>query len=526
MIKLYRNGRIYTADPDRPFVEALVVEGETILYAGDLAPAGEIAGEDAEVFDLAGRMLMPGLHDAHTHLLASGLKFTHELRLTPFAEPNQAVRELLAAHAPTTGEDACCDWIVGGEVCSASDAPDRLTRQQLDEAYPENPVFLYDYSIHHGVVNTRALEAAGIGESDESGHGGLYRRDEHGNLTGELIEEATWRVLRKIPDAESDVYRRAVAWAVGMCHRFGITSVQEASASPQALRAFRELEEDGALQLHIAAHLVWRNEGFGMATRAELDELLADHERWASRHVDTGFVKVWIDGAPLPPVPTHAALQPDDTVDETWLLVQEDELCEMVKKFDRDGRTVKIHCAGDGAVRIALNAVARVREENGPGQPHEIAHAGFVSEADYPRLAPLNVTAEMSPALWHVPEFGLSHAFWFSRMRDEGVRMTIGSDWIITPDPNLFPGIQGAVEHVSHPIPLEVALDTVTRAGAAATGKSDVRGTLTAGKNADYIILDRDLFGVATDQIGGAVVLQTFVEGECVHSTGSISRSL
>ncbi|MFV0434590.1 MAG: amidohydrolase [Leucobacter sp.] len=518
MTKLYRNGRIYTADPERLFAEALVVEGDTVVHAGDLASALRIAGDGVEVVNLDGRMLMPGIHDAHTHLLASGLKFTHELRLTPFAQPDRAVRDLLAAHAPGSGEDACCDWVVGGEVFSASDAPDRLTRTQLDEAYPDNPVFLYDYSIHHGLANSRALEAAGIEEADEFGHGGLYRRDEDGRMTGELIEQSSWKVLRSIPDAEASVYREAVAWAVGMCHRFGITSVQEASASPQALRAFRELEERDELQINIAAHLVWRNEGFGMASRAELDALLADHERWASKHVDTDFVKVWMDGAPLPPVPTHAPLCDDGTVDDTWLLVREDELFEMVRRFDSDGRTVKVHCAGDGAVRVALNAIERVRRENGPGKPHEIAHAGFVSEADFPRLAELDVTAEMSPALWHIPEYGIGHGFWFSRMREEGARMTIGSDWIITPDPNLFPGIQGAIQHVSHPIPLDVALDTVTRAGARAVGNDDIRGTLAAGKKADYIVLDRDLFGIETDRIGGTVVLQTFVDGECVYS--------
>lgn len=513
---LYINGRIYTADAEANFAEALLVEDDVIRFIGGATEARSLADDDVLIRDLDGRMLMPGIHDAHTHLLASGLKYTHELRLTPFAEPDAAVQDLLRLHAPSTGDD-CCSWVVGGEVFSAADAPDRLTRNQLDDAYPDDPVFLYDYSIHHGLANSKALEAAGIDETVEFGHGGLYRRDDSGRMTGELIEEATWRVLRSIPDPSDEVYERAVSWAIDMCHKFGITSVQEASASPQALRAFRALEERDGLKLNIAAHLVWRNEGFGMATREQLDALLNDYRSWASGHVDTNFVKVWMDGAPLPPVPTQSSITEDNEVDESWLMVQEDDLTDMIAKYDREGRTVKIHCAGDGAVRVALNAIERVRELNGPGMPHEIAHAGFVSEQDFPRLAALNATAEMSPALWHAPEYGLGHGFWFSRMRDEGVHMTIGSDWIITPDPNLFPGIQGAVEHHSHPISLETALRTVTIAGAESVGKAAERGTLTPGKQADYIILDRDLFSVDTSEIGGAQVQETFVAGERVY---------
>ncbi|WP_166848003.1 amidohydrolase [Isoptericola sp. BMS4] len=518
MTTIYRDGRIFTAVPGAPFAEALVVDGARIVFAGPLEEARATAGRGAREVDLAGRMLMPGLHDAHTHLLAAGMKYRHEVRLPAFAPPGQVVDELVAARPPghvCGGHDA---WVVGGEVFSADDDPGRLTRRQLDEQYPDTPLFLYDYSIHHGVANSEALRRAGVDEGDEYGHGGRYRRDADGVMTGELIEEATWKVLRAVPEPGADVYRDAVEWAVGMCHRYGITSVQEASASRQALEAYQELDRQGRLRLRVAAHLVWRNEGFGMASAEALDRLLDDPGRWSTDLVDTRFVKVWMDGAPLPPVPTHAPISADGEVEDEWLLVQEQELFDVVRRFDADGRTVKVHCAGAGAVRVALDAVERVRAVNGPGRPHEIAHAGFVSEPDYRRIAELDMTAEMSPALWHVPEYGLSEGFWFSRMIDEGVRMTIGSDWIITPDPNLFPGVQGAVQHATHPVPLETALAAVTRVGAQAVGRGSERGTLEAGKAADYIVLDRDLFTVPEDRIGEAVVTETYVAGELVHA--------
>ncbi|SJM67248.1 amidohydrolase [Gulosibacter sp. 10] len=519
MTTLYRNGTIYTADPARPFAEAMVIDGARIAFVGDSAEARERAGGSAETIDLAGRMVMPGLHDAHTHLVSSGVKHRFEQRLTPGASAAEIVRELREEHAAGRRGAGCCEWVVGGEVFPAPPGRERLGRRQLDEAFPDVPVYLYDYSIHHGVVNSRALERAGIDEGDEYGHGGLYRRDEEGALTGELIEEATWPVLRSIPHYPPQVYRDALEWAVGVCHSHGITSVQEASAARPVLEAYRALDETGRLHLNVAAHLVWRNEAFGMARPDELEEAIAQRDRWASEHVDTRFVKIWIDGAPLPPVPTHATLSEDGReVDGSWLLVAEDELAEAIGRFDAEGLTVKVHCAGEGAVRTCLNAVERVREENGPGVRHEVAHAGFVSERDYGRFSSLDVTAEMSPALWHIPEYGLGAGFRFAAMRDHDVRMTIGSDWIITSDPNLFPGIQGALQHATHPIDLHAALQAVTRVGAEAVGRLHERGTLEAGKRADFVVLDRDLFAVAEDEIGATEVLETVVGGRTVYS--------
>lgn len=517
MTTLFRNGRIFTAESERPFVEAIVIEDGRIAFAGAEHDAIQLAGPETEIVDLAGRMLMPGMHDAHTHLLLSGLKYLYETRLPAHAGPSQIVAAL-KAHSPEVGGDTCCTWHVGGEVFPPSITGEpALTRSHLDEAYPDDPVYLYDYSIHHGVANSRALALAGIEDGDEFGHGGVYVHNEDGRLTGELIEEASWKVLRQIPDRPAEEYLRAVRWAVAMCHRFGITSVQEASASEQALHAYAALDAADELNLHVAAHLVWRAEGFGMASREHLDELLADHARWTSPYVDPGFVKIWIDGAPLPPTPTHATLQADGRVDESWLLVPQQELASTIARFDAEGRSVKIHCAGEGAVRVCLDALEQVRAVNGAGVIHEVAHAGFVSESDFPRFAALDVTAEMSPALWHVPEYGLSAAFHFQRMLEHGARMTIGSDWIITPDPNLLPGVQGAIQHGTFPISRQQALEAVTRVGAEAVGRADERGTLTAGKRADMVLLDRDLFAVAEDEIGMARVLETFVGGKRVY---------
>lgn len=521
MSTVYTNGRIYTADPHAPFAEAIVIDGKRVAFVGGATEATAIAGPDATAVDLAGRMLMPGIHDSHIHLLFGGLKFLYEDRVSVGAGGEQIVQELLELHSPHASSTHSHDefpWIVGGDVSPPADGTERLTRKHLDDAFPDTPVYLYDYSIHHGVANSKALDAAGITEDAEDMPGGMFLRDEERRLTGELIEKAGWSVRQAIPPRTQEVYRNAMKWAIDNCLKYGITSVQEASASRPELEALRALEQEGELKLRVDAHLVWRNQGFGMGTDEELDALLDDAPAWASEHVDTNFVKVWLDGAPMPPVSTVAGLREDGSVDTDWLLVQEDELLDMLRRFDAAGRTVKIHCAAEGATRTALDAIERLRAENPDGTMHELAHAAFVTDSDMVRLAPLNVTAEMSPAVWHLDAFGMAHKFAFRSMLDHGVRMVLGSDWINTPDPNLFPAIQGTVQHATSPIDLHSALAAVTRVPAESRGKLGDRGTLAAGKVADYLVLDRDLFAVPVDEIGATVVLQTYIDGELVHA--------
>ncbi len=516
----FTNAKIYTVDQGRPWAEALLVEDGKITAVGSDADIRVAAASDTEIVDLGGQMVMPGIHDAHLHLLYSGLKFRFEPRLSAGAGPQEIVRDLKSCHCSGPKDEAGNQWIIGGEFFPPAFGAAGVNKDFLDEAFPENPVFLYDYSIHHGLANSRALQLAGVSESVRDPFGGHFvRNEETGDLTGEVVEQARWPIMRAMPRYPEETNVEAVAWAVSMCHKFGITSVQEASASPQALRAFRTLDQDDRLKLRIAAHLVWKEEGFGGASATDLDNLIEARDSWRSEHVDTGFIKIWLDGAPLPPHSTQARLVKGNAVEESKILVPHDELVRALEKFDSEGLRAKIHCAGEGAVRTALDAISAVRASNGiHGPSHEIAHAGFISDEDYGRLPELNVTAEMSPALWHVPEYGLQDGFRFNSVLKHGAAMTVGSDWIITANPNLFPGLQGMLQHGEESIDLATALESLTLSGARAVGRENLQGSLEIGKSADFIVLDQNLFDVSIDQIGRTAVLRTVFEGETVYS--------
>ncbi|MDN3460711.1 amidohydrolase [Rhodococcus sp. APC 3903] len=516
----YINGRIYTVDPTKPWTSAVLVDDGVFTAVGSddaitlAAPAG------TEVVDLAGRTVVPGLHDAHTHLLFSGLKFKYEARLTLAGSPEEIVHDLENCHCATLVEEGEQPWIVGGEFLPSAFEDGELDRKFLDEKFPDHPVMLYDYTIHHALVNTKALEIAGLDDSTPDPVGGRYiRREGTGELTGELVEQARWPVLRSIPDYRAEVYRDALTWAVRTCHQFGITSVQEASASPQALAAYRYLDQRNELDLHVAAHLVWREEGFGMASTADLDRMIANREESASTHLDTRFIKIWLDGAPLPPHMTQADLDARGNIDPSNILVPPEQLTEVLIRFDAAGLSVKIHCAGKGSVRAALDAFDAVRKSNGPDGPsHEIAHCTFIHDDDYRRFGELRVVAEMSPAIWHIEEYGLQDGYKFRTILDAGATMTIGSDWIITPNPNLFPALQGMLERGDDSVELETAIELLTLEGAKVVGCGDSRGSIEVGKSADMIVLDRNIFDGPTGDVGETRVLRTVFEGRTVYT--------
>lgn len=514
----YVNGKIYTVNSKQPWAGAILVQTGVITAIGTDDDVRQRMSKDAHLVDLEGRMVMPGIHDAHLHLLFSGLKFKFEPHLSPGGGQQQAIEDIKSCNCSGPGDGAGNTWILGGDFFPPDFAPEGVNKAFLDEAFPDQPVFLYDYTIHHGLANSKALELAGITDDVVDPPGGRYIRDEAtGTLTGEMVEHARWPVLRSIPDYAAATNAEAIAWAVSVCHKFGITSVQEASASPQALKAFKDLDNAGALKIHIAAHLVWRDEGFGMAKLEDLESMIQNRTDWASKHVDTNFVKVWLDGAPLPPHFTQADLAEDGTVDESNILVPQEEFLSRLIEFDAAGLTVKIHCAGEGSTRRALDTIATIRQTNGPDGPrHEIAHAGFIDANDYGRLEKNNVVAEMSPAIWHVPEYGLMDYYHFNTVLKHHAHMTVGSDWIITPDPNLFPALQGMIQHGAESIDLDTAIEAMTLSGARAVNRAEHRGSLEPGKSADFIVLDRDIFTIDSNDIGDTRVMRTVFEGETV----------
>ncbi|KAF5564676.1 hypothetical protein FNAPI_2040 [Fusarium napiforme] len=271
----------------------------------------------------------------------------------------------------------------------------------------------------------------------------------------------------------------------------------------------------GGQYMQIFPHIVHAPESFSQEKAESLHRLIDNAEDFCSQHVDARFVKFWMDGAPIPPHFTQCDIGPDGHPNEDKLLRFE-ELLEALIKHDAKGFTCKIHCAGDGSVRRALDVLERVRQSNPSGPVHELAHS------------------EMSPAIFHDTNLTshYPHIFeWpFKDLQDTGVHVTVGSDWFLTDTPDLFPALSAVVERfgteegkTAKEVGGAKVCRIITLAGAEAVEKASEMGSIEIGNKANFIAVDRDL---SRGEFSGAKVLKTWFEGKLVWEDAINSLSM
>jgi predicted amidohydrolase YtcJ len=539
---ILRHPAIYTMNAERPWVEALAIRGGRLAAVGTLAEA-RAAAPIARVVELPGRMVMPGLLDVHNHFVWAGRAELYELFVPPVFTLDQV---LAAVHDAASGKSAG-DWVVGGIWGSGLIA--ELTgeaRQRLDEAAGGRPVMLRDDSHHNRFVSSAALRLAGIGQNTPNPVNGEIVRDPvSGEATGLLLESASSLVEQAVArslEATPHLDVEAAAHAVRRLNACGVIGVQEALTTRAVLRAVKALEDCGQLTAWVVGSLPVTDAPLAPGEAGE--ELLALRDSYRSRHFRPDAGKIFLDGVPTSR--TAAMLEPylPDAVHGCCFrggaTLTVPQLARVLSDCEKRGISVKIHCAGDAAVRIALDAVDVLRSFNGPGLAHHIAHASFVDPAEVPRFAELNVVADLSPTLWFpgvivdairstLPKERVDR-FWPIRdLQESGALIAAGSDWPVVPDPSPWPGIQGMVTRrdpsgrfdgalwPEQALALADVLRAYTINPARAMGLADVTGSLEVGKSADLVVLDRPLFDVPAEQLAATRVLSTWFEGRVVY---------
>ena len=511
---VFHNGSIYTADGDRSWVEAVAVrDGRFLATGSDEAMLG-LAGPQTVRHDMAGAMAMPGLHDAHFHTMAIYGSLDCS---PPFFTPAE-LREILQYCGTQRVEGH--PWLVINNLV-LGDESEPVTNDILNEVFPDLPVMIVDMSGHNRLINDTALELAGIdGNTPDPEGGEIARHADTGEPTGLLVELAAFLPVEAlVPQYPDEAVDQALADMVDELFGFGITSIQDAYViSTDLLSRLADFDRAGRPMPYMKIHLGWSYpEG---ETRRQLEETIGNRERFETAHLAMDGVKVLLDGVPIPPVFTHVPLNEDGTVDETHLLVPRDVLADKLMEWDREGLGLKMHASADGAVRVGLDAIETVRSRNGrSGVWHEIAHAGDVHPDDILRFAELQAVAEVSPYFWHDPFFseGADSSYRFRTLHEAGAMITLGSDNIILPSFNPFPPLQGVVTREGESVPLATAIDFYTRNPAEVVGRIEDFGSIEPGKIANMIVLDRNLFEIAPDDIGETVVRLTVLDGEIVY---------
>ena len=535
---IYTNARIYTLDDGLPWAEAIAVKDGEILAVGSNNEIAAMAGPDTNSTDLGGRMMMPGIHDTHAHPVDAGITELYEcsFRTTNLEEALETISSCAVDAEP--GE-----WITGGQWFESYFEEGVMPKSILDELSIDNPIFFMDWSVHNAWLNSKALELLAITNDTPDPDGGRIVRDLNtGDATGILLDNAAYISKREVDDYSTEHYKEAISWAIDQMVQVGITTYKDALTIADSLAAYIELDQQGELKVRAKVSLAWKS-AWSESHETEL-ATIATRSEYTSEYLDTDFVKIMLDG--IPPTYTAALIEPYMASEEFgddyrgYTMLEADELIQDVINLDAQGITVKIHATGDASVRMALNAYEAARETNGDtGLIHEVSHAEMIHSDDLLRFNELNVAPEMGPNLWYPAALGDlrpllgegRHLFWqINSLYESGALVIYGSDWPVVPSPNPWLGIESMVTRmdptgqdptvgwIDEAVDLEAAIKIFTINSAIANKDGDSSGSLIAGKKADFIVLDRNIFEVPIEDIGETHILLTVVGGMHVYS--------
>lgn len=519
------NAVVHTMDPARPAAQALAVAGGRIVAVGDEAAVRALVGPGTEVLDADGAAVVPGLIDAHGHVMGLG----RALRILDLAGTESAgqiaemVREAAADRAP--GE-----WILGRgwdqNDWAEKAFPDHAL---LDAAAPDHPVWLGRIDGHAGWANTRAMEAAGVTAATPDPDGGRIERDPRGAPTGVFIDNAEILIDDAIDEPGAEELDERLAAARDHLLAVGLTGVHDMGIDPTTVRRYREWDAAGRLGPRIAGYLSgartmswWEQEGRVGAGPGDRFRVVG--------------VKFYADGA----LGSRGAalLEPyaDDPDNRGLFVTRPGSLAAGVARAVELGLQPAIHAIGDAGNRSALDAIERAIAAAPGGPAPRIEHAQVVALADIPRFAALGVIASVQPThatsdmYWAEDRVGpdrIRGAYAWRRLRDGGAAMTCGSDFPVE-RVNPFHGLHAAVTRTDaegwpdggwrpeERLTREEALACFTRDAATAAGMDGEVGSLEVGKRADFLILDADPMTVPEPAIRDIGVVRTVIDGETV----------
>ncbi len=522
------NARVWTANPEMPWAEAVAIRGEAVAAVGTDDEIRELVAGSTEVIDAGGAMVCPGFIDTHVHFLEGGFGLA-SVELRDAATPEEftaRIRGYAAGLEPGV-------WILGGSWDHTLWGGELPRRDWIDAVTPRNPVWILRLDGHMGLANSLALEAAGFTKATPDVDGGTIVRGEDGEPTGILKDNAMALVAEAIPPPAAAASDRALEAAMGYVSAQGVTSVH-ALGSWDDLEVYERAHREGRLRTRIYAAVplsLWERLRERTAAQGRGDEWLR-----------SGALKGFVDGS----LGSHTAAFHEpftDSPEDTGLLVNAPEdLYSWVSGADEAGLHVLVHAIGDRAIELQLSIFERVARENGErDRRFRIEHAQHVAPADIPRFASLDVIASMQPyhaiddGRWAEAVIGPERSkttYAFRSLLDAEATVAFGSDWTVAPATPLE-GIYAAVTRRTldgknpggwvpeQKITVEEALVAYTRSAAHASFEEGIKGTLEPGKLADLVMIDRDLTVTAPEEIREARVVLTVVGGEVVFRGSS-----
>jgi predicted amidohydrolase YtcJ len=516
--------------------EALLIDAGKVVATGKHAEMAKRAG-DARVVDGKGRTALPGLIDAHGHVMGLGI-MSLQADLTGTTSLDAALARI-RSFANSHKEDR---WIIGRGWNQVVWKLGRFpTAQELDAVVADRPVWMERIDGHAAWANSAALKLAGIDRNTKDPVGGRIERDAEGNPTGVLVDAAMDLVGSKIPPASEAQLDKALASALQIMAGVGMTGVSDAGIDVATFNRYKRFAEAGKLTTRINAMIG--------GTGKDFDAIGKDGPLLGYGHdfLSVRSVKLYADGALGSRGAAMLMPYSDDAKNSGLLFSKPDEMTAMISKAFAHGYQVCVHAIGDKGNREVLDsfAAAYTKYPAAKALRNRIEHAQVVSLDDIPRFVDLDLIASMQPTHatsdMNMAEDRVGHerikgAYAWRSFLKQGTRIAGGSDFPVE-SPNPFFGLHAAVtrqDHDGHPpggwypkqaMTVTEALRAFTLDAAYAAHQEDSQGTLEPGKWADFILIDQDIFKIDPARIWKTRVLQTWVAGKSVYQPESATQT-
>jgi predicted amidohydrolase YtcJ len=510
------NANIITLNPKQPRAEAVAVQNSRIVAVGSNAEIRKHAGTDTRVIDAENKTLVPGLVDCHVHMTAFGF-FLQRPNLKNVESIKEMQQKLRECASQTRGRD----WILGGRWDHEKFAEKRYpTRWDLDAAVADRPVFLVRVCGHIGVANSAALRLAGITKKTVVEGGKIDLDEATGQPDGILQENAIEFIRKAVPKPSLEVLEKASLLACTKAVEAGLTSVHWLVESMDEIKAVKKLNSEGRLPIRVY-----------LGIPLELLGTLADQDlstEALDSMVRIGFVKLFADGSLGSWTAALKEPYSDRPKSSGLLLHPKKKLCQLVLKAHKSGLQVGVHAIGDRAIEAVLEAYEEALKRF-PRQDHRhrIEHCSVLNPELIRRMKSLGLIASVQPHFvvsdfWLKDRLGAQRARWatpFRTLAKKGVVVASGSDCPIE-DISPLLGVWAAVAKRGSDESLAVkeALETYTLNAAYASFDEDEKGTIEAGKLADFTVLSHDLFNAEPDMIMKVVAEMTVVGGKVVYA--------
>ncbi|AIC20937.1 amidohydrolase [Pseudomonas chlororaphis] len=548
------NGQVFTADRAQPKVQALAVADGKVLQVGSDAQIKALIETGTRVIDLGGKTLMPGLIDSHSHAIFGGLEMTSANMQDKVVSLDQLEKKLRAWRADGKARHGDVLSIAG--MSSAYWAQAEALGQRFNAGEWARVPVVFTGSDHHTAwANDAMLERAGIDaallkslpEAERDTIGQLA----DGRPNGFLVDAGWDRVAAKMPVPSSAALLNAAQSAVRYNNSLGITAWMDPAANaapgeavfalkPTAqtvgvLPAYKALAESGGMSAHVAALLVANPK----SRPADLDVLEQVRQQFQGiPNLTLPGVKIFADGVIEYPAQSAAMIDPySNSRKQGELLIDPEHFGELVSAIDQRGWRVHIHAIGDRAVRESLNGIAQARQDRQSGIAHSITHLQMVNPKEFTRFKPLGVIASMQ-LLWasaddytldmikpYVSALAFRYQYPAHSLLKQGATLAGASDWPVS-SPNPWNAIAQAITrkgplgvlNADERLDRETMFYAYTLNAARAIGLEQQIGSLSAGKQADFIVLDRDVFRVDEKALHETQVLQTWFAGREVYA--------